>query len=129
MSYVVYLLKRRQLEFVPDKPTEALGNCFPYAIVQQLHRPEIMSTLPERMVILSEDCQVFRAAVTDFVRNLNSSSKYYEYAQDARRSYSAALESDWNKKWDEMGTSGHWFDDQFIQFSAWFLERDIFCYS
>ena len=34
-----------QLPFKLDQPTEGLGNCFPIAIVQQLHRPEIFNQL------------------------------------------------------------------------------------
>ena len=42
---VTRLLRERNLPFNCDAPTEAKGNCFPYAVMQQLHRPAVRSTL------------------------------------------------------------------------------------
>ena len=45
LADVTAILEHRKLPFRCDTPTEALGNCFPYAIMQQLRRPEVRSTL------------------------------------------------------------------------------------
>ena len=52
-----------------DAPTEALGNCFPYAVMQQLHREEIRSTLTDEMKVLSLDCQSLREGIVQFVQD------------------------------------------------------------
>ena len=39
-----------------------------------------------------------------------------------------AIGGTWEERLEYMSCNGNWFDDQFIQFTAWFLKRDIFCY-
>ena len=71
------ILERRNLPFRCDKPTEADGNCGPYAIMQQLHRPELQSTLSEEIKILSQNCHTLRTSIVDFIRNLRPTSEYF----------------------------------------------------
>ena len=49
------LLIANELPFVCDAPTEALGNCFLYALMQQLNRSNVHSSLSEEMKILSQN--------------------------------------------------------------------------
>ena len=49
------LLYNRQLDskLKCDKPTQALGNCGPYGLMQQLNRPNVLQSLSEEIKILS----------------------------------------------------------------------------
>ena len=128
------LLIDRNLRFVCDQPTEAFGNCFPYSIMQQLNRAEILRTLSDNIRMLSENYYDLRKAIVQFVTNIAPTSEYYGLIDESRVAYNDAVGGyrddapDWNGRLKEMGTSRTWFDDQFMQFTAWFLKRDIICY-
>ena len=129
------LLKRRKLNLRCDAPTEALGNCFPYAVMQQLHREEIRSTLTDEMKVLSLDCQSLREGIVQFVRNITPESEYFALIDACRSAYAeiATFEGknfpDWDSRLNYMETEGKWFDDQFMKFTSCFLQRDIICYT
>ena len=129
------LLKHRKLNLRCDAPTEALGNCFPYAVMQQLHREEIRSTLTDEMKVLSMDCQSLREGIVQFVRNITPESEYFTLIDESRTSWAEiALDAennlpDWNSRLHLMETDRKWFDAQFIQFTSCFLQRDIICYA
>ena len=72
------LIASQGLPFQCDQPTEALGNCFPYAIVQQLHRPEVRATLSPDLTMISENYHHLRSAVPDFVTNISPASEYFD---------------------------------------------------
>ena len=55
IQQVTNLLTERNLAFVCDTPTNADGNCFCYAIAQQLHREEVKTTLSEEVQSLSKN--------------------------------------------------------------------------
>ena len=137
---VKQLLREKDLAFRCDEPTEALGNCFPYAIMQQLHRPEIQATLFHDMRMLSENYDNLRKSVVGFVKNINPTSEYFylidvsrtEYAltRDAMNTLEGAMNfPEWDKQLKNMSQNGKWFNDQFMQFTAWYLKRDIICYT
>ena len=84
------ILERRDLPFRCDKHTEALGNCGPYAIMQQLHRPELQSTLSEEIKILSQNCHTLRSSIVDFIRNMRPSSEYFGIVHEARFNHTLA---------------------------------------
>ena len=75
---VTRLLRQRNLPFNCDAPTEAKGNCFPYAVMQQLHRPAVRSTLSNEVKVLCEDYYNLRKAIVGFVKNKAPADEYYE---------------------------------------------------
>ena len=135
---VEQLLKDHNRAFRCDAPTEAKGNCFPNAIMQQLHRPEIRSTLSDETKLLSENDHHLRTAIIQFIRATlsNPQSPYYNLFDEARNTYTImAIEQgfydsrDWDSLLEYMSTEGKWFDDQFMKFTSCFLRKDIMCYT
>ena len=86
LSDISKLLIKRKLAFVCDKPTEAYGNCFPFSIMQQLHRPEIRCTLSEEIRVLSENYYDLRQAVVQFITNMGPISDYYDLRSEEHTS-------------------------------------------
>ena len=123
------IISERMLAFRCDQPTEAMGNCFPYAVMQQLHRPQIRSTLSEEMKHLSENCHDLRTSIVQFVKRITPTSQYYPLINESRNQWILAIGNDWDQRLELMSTDRQWFDDQFMQFTAWFLKRDIICYT
>ena len=129
------MLQNRNLAFICDAPTEALGNCFPYAIMQQLHRPEIQSTLSEELKLLSQNYHYLRKAIVKFVKDISPDSEYFALIDQARANYTELVMDKTNNlpKWDtrltNLSKDGIWFDDQFLKFTALFLKMDIICYT
>ena len=129
LADVAGILKHRRLSFHCDAPTEDLGNCFPYAIMQQLRRPEVRSELSAELTIFSENCHALRIAVVEFVRNISPLSEYFKPIHQSILGYRFAIGGSWEDRLEEMSHDGIWFDDQFMQFTSWFLKMDIFCHT
>ena len=129
LADVAKILECRGLRFRPDAPSEAMGNCFPYSVAQQLHRPEIRATLSQDMIVLSKNYHALRLSIVGFVRDISPLSEYYMPIHEAVREYCFVTQEDWAKRLEEISRDRSWFDDQFLQFTAWFLRRDIFCHS
>ena len=129
LSDAVKLLEKRGLPFRCDSPTDDNGNCFPFAVMQQLRRPKIRSALSAEMTIFSEDCHKLRLAVVNFVKNISPLSEYYTPIYDSIIAYRLSHSGTWEARLSEMSCDRSWFDDQFIQFTSWFLKKDIFCHA
>lgn len=129
------LIRERNLPFRCDAPTEALGNCFPYAIMQQLHRPEVWMSLTEDIKLVSQNCHLLRQGIVDFVQNISPISDYFELVNESRTTYMQIAEAstdgipNWQCRLNKMSTDQHWFDDQFMQFCSYYLKHDIICYT
>ena len=129
------MLKNCNIPFRCDAPTEAYGNCFTYAVMQQLHRPEIHPTLSDEMKLLSENYHYLRTAIVRFVKDITPESEYFTLIDAARTNYAElAMDQaddflDWDAWLKYLSKDGKWFDDQFMKFTASFLRRDIICYT
>ena len=132
--FYFYFLLHPFLKFIFSFPILCL-HCFPYAVMQQMHRPQIRSTLSDEMKVLSENYYNLRKAIVEFVKNPIPTSEYYELIDEARTSYALTYAAvtknslDWDQTLQVMSRNGSWFNEQFMQFTAWFLMRDIFCYT
>ena len=73
------ILTKRKLPFVVDAPSEALGNCLPYSVMQQLHRPNVWVTLQDDLKSSSQSCHDLRLALVNFVANITPSSEFFEH--------------------------------------------------
>ena len=87
LDRVTNLLNVRNLSFSCDKPTEALGNCFCYAIAQQLHREEVRSSLSDEMKSLSSNVFQLRQCIINFVKNITPQSEYFQLIDEGRKAY------------------------------------------
>ena len=109
-----------------DRLTEAKGDCFPIAVLDQCHRKEIFENLPllVKQVIELNDPTFLRKQVYFFISN-SEDPKIKEW----RRSYEnivAPLEnSTWQEYWAKMIHQYEWVDSTFIQATAWYLQHDI----
>ena len=117
-----------------DAPTEACGNCWPYSIVQQAHRPEIWSTLPDDIKPYCNNSSLLRQAIVRFVKEISPESDYFDLIDDCRTQYTILSASDdtlddWDTRLDRLAEDGCWFDDQTMKFTACFLKTDIICYT
>ena len=70
-----------------------------------------------------------RQQIVQFVRNINSTSEFYQLVSESRQDYILAIGSDWIRRLNYISTNNAWFDHQFMQLTAWFLKRDIICYT
>ena len=129
------MLKERNVALRCDFPSEAKGNCFPYAISQQLHLPSISCHLCDAIKKLSKNYHDLRLAIINFVKYIKPSSKYYERINHSRLAY-MELHPDqnilsnfsaWDMKLQRMRRNGEWFDEQFVKFTAFLLNLDIVC--
>ena len=78
LSRVEKLLRDRKLNdsYRLDTPTESKGNCYTYALMQNLHRREIYTTLSDEMKELCENYHDLRVAIVEFVENVTPYSEY-----------------------------------------------------
>ena len=113
MPAVSRLISSRNLAFCCDAPTEAKGNCFPYAVMQQLHRPAVRSTLSNELKVLCEDYYNLRKAIVQFVKNTGPTDEYYELIVAARNSYEATKDAmpdnplpGWHQRLQRMEKNG-----------------------
>ena len=70
------------------------------------------------------------------MKNTAPPDEYYELIVAARNSYEATRDAipefprpSWQQRLKTMEKNGSWFNEQFMQFTAWFLRRDIMCYT
>ena len=113
-----------------DAPTESKGNCYPYALMQGLHRPEIYTTLSDEMKELCENYHDLRVAIVEFVKYITPASEYFTIIDDSRANYAELQINDpslptWDEVIENMKTDGVWFEAQFVRFSACFIRRDV----
>ena len=108
--------RKQDLLYRCDSPTESKGNCFPFALIQQLHLPYIYCTLTDYMKSLCENYHDLRVAIIEFVKNIDTSSQYFT-AIDEGRTQSALMQIEdsslptWDETLSSMSLDGNWFDD------------------
>ena len=86
LKKVAELLRKRNQDqtFRCDSPTESKGNCYPYALMQQLHLPKIYDTLSDEIKRLCENYHDLRVAIIKFVKNIDSNSQYFTQIDEGR---------------------------------------------
>ena len=112
-------IQKCQVPLKFDNRTEGSGNCFPNAIVQQLRRPAVKSWLQTRKpsAIFSNQ-QTLRNRVSNFATKsqlpiiLNYKSHFGN--------------QNWIEYWNRMSREGTWVDSHFVQFTAFYIELDIY---
>ena len=121
---IMQAVKQLSLPLKLDRLTEAKGDCFPLAVLDQCHRKEIFKNLPlsVKQVIELNDPTFLRKQVYFFISN-SEDPKIKEW----RRSYEnivAPLEnSTWQEYWAKMIHQYEWVDSTFIKATAWYLQH------
>ena len=115
-------IHRLQLPFKLDQLTEGLGNCFPIAIMQQLHRPEIISQLrpaPKRLVKHRRGHSLLRQSVHQFIMK-SRSPRVVEFKAQYEETDGIVNQESWNQYWERMTIDKTWVDYWFVQATAWY---------
>ena len=117
-------MKKFGLNLKLDQVTPGKGDCFFVAIIQQLRRPEIYSTLSGRLQQMADnwDHLALRKAVCSFAKT--------SFLVTARREFlihSMYGVKSWDTYWgpNHMMKSTVWVDPASVQVTAWFLGMDL----
>ena len=113
------VIQKLDVMFTMDNLTVADGNCFTFAIFQQLHQPHIYQTLDRnlRMIVNRMDVLSFKQKVYEFT--MNSPEVL------AKQELIAIDMNDWSSYWKKMLRNGEMADTTFVQCTAWYLNMDL----
>ena len=116
--------KKFGLNLKLDQVTSGKGNCFFVAIIQQLRRPEIYSTVSGRLQQMADtwDHLALRKAVCSFAKSSTEVAARRELLLFAMHKVKP-LDIYWGP--DHMMKSTVWVDAAAVQVSAWFLGMDL----
>ena len=116
---IAEVIQKLDIMFTMDNLTVADGNCFTFAIFQQLSQPYIYQTLDRnlRMIVNRMDVLSFKQKVFEFA--INSPEVL------AQQELMAKDMNDWNSYWKKMLKNGELADTTFVQCTAWYLNMDL----
>ena len=118
---------RLELPLKLDQLTEGRGNCFPISIVQQCHRPEILSYLrpkAKQIVRLRYGHSTLRQNVTEFIMK-SKTLRVQSFKKQFDETDGIVNRESWSQYWVRMKTDKTWVDYWFVQATAWYLQLDI----
>ena len=128
-SSILGLLRKVGLfSFSVDTVTPADGSCFMTATLQQIQRHS-ESYPPHVRALISRGQYELRKAVRDFMNNSN-----HPVIRDWKSRFFSTTGKEWNFYWSEkwmlrratrLRAQWEWADGPFIQFTAWYIVRDI----
>ena len=129
------ILHTQALPYYCKNDTEADGNCFFHAIVDQLKNPEIAASISDRAshIDLSSHLAI-RRAVVDFCRYNNDLQetdfptwKDNFLAEEKQKSHFFGLHNDiiWRMWLENMEKSGTWVEEIFVLTTALFFGKDL----
>ena len=92
-----------QLPLKLEEITEGRGNCFPLAIIAQLHRPEVFRNLSESIQLLAcqQDLNLLRQAIHRFMIN-SKNPKILEYKIRYEEVIERIYDRNWSEYWKTM---------------------------
>ena len=93
---IMKTVRKLSLPFECDTVTDADGNCFPKAIMQQLKRPEFFHTLQPiwQRIVEHKDHLKFREQVARFILNSNH-PRVAEFKRDFKVGYGPEQKKTW----------------------------------
>ena len=124
---IMETVHRLQLPRKLDFPTEGRGNCFPISIIQQCHRPEILSYLrPAVRQIINQRTGhlTLRQKVKDFIMK-SKTERVIQFKSQFEETDGLVNRETWSNYWDRMITDKTWVDYWFVQATAWYLQLNI----
>ena len=119
-------IRSLQLPLKLDEITEGRGNCFPLAIIAQLHRPDVFRNLSEsiRFLACQKDPNVLRQEIHRFMIH-SKNPIILEYKRRYEEVIARIDVRNWCEYWKTMVKNYEWVDYIFVQSTAWFLGLDI----
>ena len=116
-------IRRLGLNFILDKVTLGDGNCFFRAILQQLKRSEVYSTLPGEVKIFVDKEDHF--GLRKWVKKCVFASNHERVQEDTLQPFLNGIP--WDDYWSDsyMMKNGFWVDDPMVRCTAWFLKMDL----
>ena len=123
---IMKAVRRLQLPLRLDEITEGRGNCFPFSVLAQCRRLEILQNLNFQTQSLMQQGNptLLRRSVHTFMKN-----SQHQTVQEYKRKYQEILATldnrTWREYWEVMVRNYEWVDYIFIQSTAWFLGHDI----
>ena len=120
-------VNKLQLPFKLDQLTEARGNCYPIAIMQQCRRPEIFAQLKPIPKMLSKH-GTGHAALRYNIKKLMMKSEHpriVRFREQYEMTDGMANNETWKQYWTRMSVNQTWVDFWFVQATAWYLQLDI----
>ena len=123
-------MANQALQVLIHEETPGDGNCFFWAIEQQLLRPEIASSIPPRVLEAGTDHSQLRTGIVNFAERISALHPTFQIAIDlyvqrkGKPGEPASLA--WKRCCQEMKRNGTWAEDVFIEAAAFYLEKDIF---
>ena len=120
-------IKRCGLNLQLDKLTPGDGNCFSHAVIQQVQRSDIRSTLNKRTQKVLNSIQPY-LELKQGVKNFMLSTKNITvnaFKVEFEKTVGLAEQVSWGNFWKRHLEDKEWADAIFIQGTAYFLEKDI----
>ena len=124
---IMETVERLQLPLKLDQLTEGRGNCFPMAIIQQCHRPEIRQQLKPipKMLLKSQTAHsALRFNVKRFIIK-SEHPRIHQFRRQFEETDGLVTRESWNAYWTRMARDFTWVDYWFVQATAWYLEFDL----
>ena len=111
-------------EFILDQITLGDGQCFSTAMIQQMRRPDVNSSLSQNL----QKCAWImdpRALKFQVRRFMNGNP--HQKIQDLRKDFKILTGLPWEEFWStrHIMKKDTWADHVFIQSTAWYLQKDI----
>ena len=103
---------RLELPLELDQLTEGQGNCFPISIIQQCHRPEILTYLRPRakqMVRLRNGHSTLRQNVMEFMMK-SKTLRVQLFKKQFDETDGLVNRESWQQYWNRMATNRTWVD-------------------
>ena len=110
-----------------EELTRGEGNCFPFAVLQQCKRAEILGYIRpsiKRFISVEDGHSVLRREVTKFIKK-SKAQRIVEFRVQYEETDGASNKEPWDRYWERMVTKKPWVDFWFIQATAWYLQLDI----
>ena len=114
------VIQKLDVMFTLDNLTVADGNCFSFAILQQLCRSDVFPSLNGNLkeIVNRMDVLSFKQKVFEFA--LNSPE-----VLEKREFMAIDMNEDWDSYWRRMLKNYEWADTTFVHCTAWYLNMDL----
>ena len=114
------VIQKLDVMFTLDNFTVADGNCFSFAILQQLRRSDVFQSINENLkeIVNRMDVLSFKQKVFEFARNSPE-------VLEKREIMAIDMNEDWDSYWKRMLKHREWADTTFVHCTAWYLNMDL----
>ena len=126
-NQIMVKIEQLGLPYMLDLLTEAKGDCFPVAVLQQCRRTDIRWRVNPIVQQLAREMDVvgFRWQVWNFMLGKREHPRVIEMKNAWNAGGGIVNGRNWEQFWKEMLEERKWVDEPFVQGTAWFLNLDI----